>query len=179
MFSAFSPSLALPAYTCCEVRWRSELAGAGALKQQIELTALACRLGADNSCRAPRSNGSIPATLAIWTAWAISGSIVARGSDQVRRGADRDPAEAEETAAPGAADAAVVARLDPILGEVPVAQMVPAGDQRPSIETCSRSWNAAPGSSTPKDVLFVGELPKSALGKVLRYRLRELVGSGS
>jgi acyl-CoA synthetase (AMP-forming)/AMP-acid ligase II len=156
-----------------------EASAFGLSEQQIELTALACRLGADSSCRAPRSNGSIPAISAIWTAWAISGSIVARGSDQVRRGADRDPAEAEETAAPGAADAAVVARLDPILGEVPVAQMVPAGDQRPSIETCSRSWNAAPGSSTPKDVLFVGELPKSALGKVLRYRLRELVGSGS
>ena len=59
---------------------------------------------------------------------------------------------------------------------MPIAVVVAAGENRPTMTdllTCLEGRVAR--FKHPKDVLFVDELPKSALGKVLRFRLRALV----
>jgi fatty-acyl-CoA synthase len=57
--------------------------------------------------------------------------------------------------------------------------VVPAGENRPTIDhLLARLDGRVARFKHPKDVLFVDELPKSALGKVLRYRLRALVRGG-
>ena len=107
--------------------------------------------------------------------------IDGRKDDLIKSGGERiDPAAVEQLLrqAPGVAEVAVVARADPTWGEVPVAVVVPAGDRRPSLEDLLAVLvGRIARFKHPKDVLFVDELPKSALGKVLRYRLRELAGS--
>lgn len=107
--------------------------------------------------------------------------IDGRKDDLIKSGGEQiDPVEVEELLrqAPGVADVAVIARADPTWGEVPVAVVVSAGEQRPSMaDLLAVLEGRLARFKHPTDALFVDELPKSALGKVLRYRLRELVGS--
>jgi fatty-acyl-CoA synthase len=108
--------------------------------------------------------------------------IDARKDDLIKSGGERIyPAELEDLLrqAPGVADVAIVGRPDPTWGEVPVAVVVAAGENRPTIDDLlARLEGRVARFKHPKDVLFVDELPKSALGKVLRYRLRALVRGG-
>jgi fatty-acyl-CoA synthase len=108
--------------------------------------------------------------------------IDARKDDLIKSGGERIyPAELEDLLrqVPGVDDVAIVGRPDPTWGEVPVAVVVPAGENRPTIDhLLARLDGRVARFKHPKDVLFVDELPKSALGKVLRYRLRALVRGG-
>ncbi|HLI12494.1 MAG TPA: AMP-binding protein [Alphaproteobacteria bacterium] len=88
------------------------------------------------------------------------------------------PAEIEAVLQESAAiaDAAVVARPHERWGEVPVAVVVP----RPGAELTRDAVLALfegrlARFKHPHDVLFVAELPRNAMGKVLKYRLREIV----
>jgi fatty-acyl-CoA synthase len=88
------------------------------------------------------------------------------------------PAELEAVLAecPDIADAAVVARPDPKWGEVPVAVVVPrngAALQASGVKALFAGRIAK--FKHPHDVTFVDALPRNVMGKVLRYRLRELV----
>jgi fatty-acyl-CoA synthase len=107
--------------------------------------------------------------------------IDARKDDLIKSGGERIyPAELEDLLreAPGLADVAIVGRPDPTWGEVPVAVVVAAGENRPTLPDLLPCLEGRVARfKHPKDVLLVDELPKSALGKVLRYRLRALVRS--
>ncbi|HSA80292.1 MAG TPA: AMP-binding protein [Geminicoccaceae bacterium] len=107
--------------------------------------------------------------------------IDARKDDLIKSGGERIyPAELEDLLrqAPGVAEVAIVGRPDPTWGEVPVAMVVAAGENRPTIGDLNRCLEGRVARfKHAKDVLFVDELPKSALGKVLRYRLRAMVRS--
>lgn len=81
------------------------------------------------------------------------------------------PAEVEAVlnALPGIADSAVVARLDPKWGEVPVAFVVlKPGTKftRPELDGKLARFKQ------PKDYFVVDVLPRNAMGKILRYELR-------
>jgi fatty-acyl-CoA synthase len=76
----------------------------------------------------------------------------------------------------GVAEAAVVARPDPRWGEVPVAVVV----RRPGAEVTAAAVLAAfegrlARYKCPRDVVFVDALPRTALGKVQKFKLRGLV----
>jgi fatty-acyl-CoA synthase len=108
--------------------------------------------------------------------------IDARKDDLIKSGGERIyPAELEDLLrqVPGVADVAIVGRPDPTWGEVPAAVVVPAAENRPTIDDLLACLDGRVARfKRPKDVLFVDELPKSALGKILRYRLRALVRGG-
>ena len=108
--------------------------------------------------------------------------IDARKDDLIKSGGERIyPAELEDLLrrAPGVADVAIVGRPDPTWGEVPVAVVVASGTSRPRLEDLlARLEGRVARFKHPKDVLLVDELPRSALGKVLRYRLRALACGG-
>jgi fatty-acyl-CoA synthase len=88
------------------------------------------------------------------------------------------PAELEAVLAEcgDVAEAAVVARPDPRWGEVPVAVVVRRGGAGLEADQVRALFAGRLARfKHPHDVVFVTELPRNAIGKVLRYRLRELV----
>jgi fatty-acyl-CoA synthase len=100
------------------------------------------------------------------------GDVIISGSENIY------PAELEAVlhAAPAIADAAVVARPHARWGEVPVAVVV----RRAGLELTREAVLALFAGRLarfkhPHDVLFVDELPRNAMGKVLKYRLRVMV----
>ncbi len=105
--------------------------------------------------------------------------IDARTDDLIKSGGERVyPAEIEALlqAAPGVAEAAVVARPDPVWGEVPVAVVVPDGAARPTLAALLAPLEGRIARfKHPRELILVDALPKSALGKVLRHELRALV----
>lgn len=90
------------------------------------------------------------------------------------------PAELEAVldACPAVAESAVIARSDPKWGEVPVAVVV----RRPGTtleegEVRRLFEGRLARFKHPHSVVFVEALPRNVMGKVLRYRLRERLGS--
>ncbi|MEQ9331363.1 AMP-binding protein [Thalassobaculum sp.] len=78
----------------------------------------------------------------------------------------------------GVAEAAVVGRADPRWGEVPVAVVVPApGAARDRAAVLAGFRDRLARFKHPKDVVFVEELPRNALGKV-RVDLVKALASG-
>ena len=78
----------------------------------------------------------------------------------------------------GVAEAAVVGRPDPRWGEVPVAVVVPApGAARDRAAVLAGFRDRLARFKHPKDVVFVEELPRNALGKV-RVELVKALASG-
>jgi fatty-acyl-CoA synthase len=105
--------------------------------------------------------------------------IDARKDDLIKSGGERIyPAELEGLLrqVPGVAEVAIVGRPDRTWGEVPVAVVVPAGPERPTLTALVAALEGRVARfKHPRDVVLVDDLPKSALGKVLRYELRALV----
>ena len=88
------------------------------------------------------------------------------------------PAELESVLAdcPDIAEAAVVGRPDPRWGEVPVACVVPrpgAGLSREDVLGLFRDRLAR--YKHPRDVVFLDALPRTVMGKVQKFKLRDLV----
>lgn len=86
------------------------------------------------------------------------------------------PRELEEllTTMPGVREAAVAARPDPVRGEVPVAFLVcDDGADLPGIEAALRAQVAS--FKMPRAFHRVGALPRTALGKVQKHLLADLV----
>ena len=88
------------------------------------------------------------------------------------------PAEVEAALAglPGAAEIAVVGRPHPRWGEVPVAVVV----RRPGATLAASDVLAALDGrlaryKQPRDVVFVEALPRNAMGKVQKFKLRALI----
>mgnify|MGYP001170867071 FL=1 len=73
-------------------------------------------------------------------------------------------------------DAVVVGREDNKWGEVPVAVIIV--ENHISLEKnifLNRFQNNLARFKHPKDVIFLKELPRNAMGKVLKYEVRKLV----
>ncbi|KUN20185.1 hypothetical protein AQJ23_35025 [Streptomyces antibioticus] len=103
-------------------------------------------------------------------------TVTGRLNDRIVRGGENvDPAEVERVlrALPGVRDAAVVARAHPLLGEVPVAFVVPAEeslDPAALLRGCAAVLSA---HKVPEEVLFTPAVPRTAAGKPRRAVLRE------
>ncbi|MFF5482033.1 SDR family NAD(P)-dependent oxidoreductase [Streptomyces sp. NPDC012935] len=103
-------------------------------------------------------------------------TVTGRVGDRIVRGGENvDPAEVEQVlrGLPGVRDAAVVARAHPLLGEVPVAFVVPAESTlEPAglIRACAAVLSA---HKVPEEILFTPAVPRTAAGKPRRALLRE------
>jgi oxalate---CoA ligase len=106
--------------------------------------------------------------------------LAGRSDDVINRGGEKIyPREIEDLllAQPGVRSAAVVAARDPVLGERPVAYVVPAreGPERGLEDDLREACHAAlPRHKRPSAFFLVEELPLGPTGKVTRRRLREL-----
>ncbi|MFF7642523.1 SDR family NAD(P)-dependent oxidoreductase [Streptomyces canus] len=103
-------------------------------------------------------------------------TVTGRANDRIVRGGENvDPVEVEQVlrGLPGVLDAAVVARPHPLLGEVPVAFVVPeerALDTGALLRACAEVLSA---HKVPEDILFTPAIPRTAAGKPRRAVLRE------
>jgi fatty-acyl-CoA synthase len=78
------------------------------------------------------------------------------------------------------ADCAVVGRPDPRWGEVPVAVVVRRPGSTLDSDGVKRLFAGRLARfKHPHDVLFVDDLPRNVMGKVLRFKLREALRSGT
>ncbi|MDX3637733.1 AMP-binding protein, partial [Streptomyces europaeiscabiei] len=100
----------------------------------------------------------------------------------VRGGENIHPAEVERVLAgvPGVAEAAVAGKPHAVLGEVPVAYLVPGPDgpggidARKLLETCRRELSYF---KVPDEFHIVDGIPRTSTGKTARRRLAELPGT--
>ncbi|MGW1621251.1 SDR family NAD(P)-dependent oxidoreductase [Streptomyces sp. NPDC002172] len=102
-------------------------------------------------------------------------TVTGRAGDRIVRGGENvDPAEVERVLCglPGVRDAAVVGRAHPLLGEVPVAFVVPDRpglDPAPLLRACAAVLSA---HKVPEEVLPIPAVPRTSGGKPRRALLR-------
>jgi acyl-CoA synthetase (AMP-forming)/AMP-acid ligase II len=107
--------------------------------------------------------------------------LVGRSDDVINRGGEKIyPREIEEIllAQPGVRSVAVVGAADEVLGECPVAYVVPDGGWlEDQVEAALRAAcrQRLPRHKQPSAFRVVDELPLGPTGKIARRRLRELV----
>ncbi|MFI5795872.1 SDR family NAD(P)-dependent oxidoreductase [Streptomyces sp. NPDC051677] len=103
-------------------------------------------------------------------------TVTGRVTDRIVRGGENvDPAEVEHVlrGLAGVRDAAVVAQAHPLLGEVPVAFVVPERqtlDRAGLLRACASVLSA---HKVPEEVLFTPAVPRTSAGKPRRALLRE------
>jgi acyl-CoA synthetase (AMP-forming)/AMP-acid ligase II len=116
--------------------------------------------------------------------------LAGRSDDVINRGGEMlYPREIEEVliADPAVQDAVVVGRPSPILGQVPVAYVIPAEEPDTAAhlqellgrlnQRCTAELSRF---KLPETIYVVQDLPRAATGKVQRHRLREAeVGAGA
>ena len=111
--------------------------------------------------------------------------LAGRSDDVINRGGEKIyPREIEEflLTQPGVRSAVVVAASDEVLGQRPVAYVVPATDPAgPELTDALRAAcsTALPRPKRPAEFCLVPELPLGATGKVSRRRLRELAAAST
>ena len=101
--------------------------------------------------------------------------IVDRKKDMIVTGGENVySAEVERVLAehPCVADVAVVGRPDPFWGEAVTAVIVPDGDPPDADDVRAFARARLAGYKVPKSVETVDALPRNAMGKVQKYRLR-------
>ena len=110
--------------------------------------------------------------------------LVGRSDDVINRGGEKIyPRDIEEIllAQPGVRSAAVVGAFDEVLGERPVAYVVPDhGWAAADVEALLRKACAAelPRPKQPSEYHLVAELPLGSTGKISRRQLKDLVAAG-
>jgi carnitine-CoA ligase len=74
---------------------------------------------------------------------------------------------------PGVVDAAVVGVPDPIRDEVPIAFVVPGADASGTLVAELETWcdERLSGPRRPREIHVVDHLPRTAVGKIQRFRL--------
>ncbi|TPQ23210.1 SDR family NAD(P)-dependent oxidoreductase [Streptomyces sporangiiformans] len=97
----------------------------------------------------------------------------------IRGGENIHPGEIEKvlTQVPGVADAAVTGQRHEVLGEVPVAYLVPGPDgidPQLVLKTCRQELSSF---KVPDEFHTVAEIPRTPAGKIARQRLPELGGT--
>lgn len=105
--------------------------------------------------------------------------IGGRSDDTIIRGGENiAPAEIEDVLVehPDVRQCAVIGFDDPSWGQIIVAAVVPVGQARPEPESLRDFVRAElRGSRTPDRIVFLGELPANASGKVVRRDLEVIV----
>jgi acyl-CoA synthetase (AMP-forming)/AMP-acid ligase II len=109
--------------------------------------------------------------------------LAGRADDVINRGGEKIyPREIEDflLAQPGVRSAVVVAAHDEVLGERPVAYVIPAIPEDDQLEKALHAAceAALPRPKRPDAFYLVRELPFGPTGKVTRRRLRELAATG-
>ncbi|MEU4160595.1 type I polyketide synthase [Actinoplanes sp. NPDC026670] len=102
-------------------------------------------------------------------------SVIGRVSDVINRGGvNVDPTEVELAllALPGVRDTAVVARAHPLLGEVPVAFVVPADESADPAGLLRDLARRLSAYKIPEEILFTPVIPRTPSGKPRRHLLR-------
>ena len=102
--------------------------------------------------------------------------VTGRTSDLIIRGGENlYPAEIEQTlrTLPGVLDAIVVGQPDPLLGEVPVAFVVPAGAGVDPDRLRLASAERLSAVKVPEEILLTPAIPRTPSGKPLRRLLAE------
>ncbi|GMU48725.1 MAG: acyl-CoA synthetase [Candidatus Desulfobacillus denitrificans] len=106
-------------------------------------------------------------------------TVVGRKKEMIISGGENIyPAELENVLieCDDVAEAAVVGRSDARWGEIAVAVIVPKEGRRPAATDILRLFDGRLARyKHPKDVVFVEALPKTALGKIRKEELRQLV----
>jgi acyl-CoA synthetase (AMP-forming)/AMP-acid ligase II len=106
--------------------------------------------------------------------------LAGRGDDMIIRGGENiSPEEVEQVlqAHPKVEEAAVIGVTDPEWGQQPKAVVVlKAGQQAASEELMEHCRSNLASFKRPRDVVFVGSLPRNPMGKVIRKALREMYG---
>jgi fatty-acyl-CoA synthase len=125
---------------------------------------------------------------ALRNGWYYTGDIATRDADGyfvihdrkknmiISGGENIYPAEVERvlSAHPGVADAAVIGRPDPKWQEVPIAYVVRRKDVAVDVESLMRHVGEQLARfKIPREIVFVDDLPRNALGKVQHFRLKE------
>ncbi len=103
--------------------------------------------------------------------------VVGRRSDViVRGGTNVMPAEVESAirSHPGVLDVAVVGVPDDRLGEVVAAAVVPEDDTLTARQVRDHARSSLTGDRVPEEIRFVADLPRNALGKVVRPEVEAL-----
>jgi fatty-acyl-CoA synthase len=105
-----------------------------------------------------------------------------RGKDMIISGGENIyPAEIENLLieSPDIAEASVIGRPDPRWGEIVVAVVVPKADHAVSDEQVMKLLEGRIARyKHPKEVVVVDALPKTALGKVRKEDVRQMVARG-
>ncbi len=99
----------------------------------------------------------------------------------VRGGYNVYPLEVENVLAdhPAVAHVAVVPRLDPVMGEIGVAVVVPRAGEAPTLDALRRhAREHLAAYKLPEAIVLTAELPRTAMEKIDRRALATLVGSG-
>ena len=105
--------------------------------------------------------------------------LAGRAKDFIKRGGEMvSPEEVEQTlmSHPGVADAAIIGVPDPEWGEEVRAVVVSAPQSVTEEELLQYCQQRLAGFKRPRSVVFVDELPRNAMGKVLKRDLREQYG---
>ncbi|UMP07488.1 type I polyketide synthase [Amycolatopsis sp. EV170708-02-1] len=107
-------------------------------------------------------------------------TVTGRVTDRIARGGHKiDPVEVERVllGIPGVHDVAVVGRPHPLMGEAPVAFVVPAGDPVDPAALLSACAEVLSPYKVPEEILPIPAIPRTGSGKpkrrVLRDALRE------
>jgi oxalate---CoA ligase len=113
--------------------------------------------------------------------------LIGRSDDVINRGGEKVyPQEVEDVLLEDVRvrEAIVVARPDPILGQVPVAYVIPPepnpdGDAylALSAQLMERCAESLPRFKRPVEINVVSDVPRAATGKIQRSRLREIAAS--
>ncbi|MHC1561248.1 class I adenylate-forming enzyme family protein [Actinomycetospora sp. C-140] len=108
-------------------------------------------------------------------------TIVDRKKDMIRSGGQNVwSKEVEDCLArhPGVVDAAVIGLADPVYEEQVVAVVVPTAEGTPALaeELTTFVRTHLAGYNTPRQVHFVAEFPRTAVGKIQKHVLRERFG---
>jgi pimeloyl-ACP methyl ester carboxylesterase len=138
--------------------------------------------------------GDATATAAIFTpdGWLRTGdlgsldtagylTVLDRRTDRIVRGGENiSPAEVEEVllAHPAIADAAVVARRDPVFGHVPIAAIVVPGEDPGDVALTAFARARLAGFKVPVAFVRLGALPRTTAGKLRRAELRATLDPG-
>jgi acyl-CoA synthetase (AMP-forming)/AMP-acid ligase II len=111
--------------------------------------------------------------------------LVGRSDDVINRGGEKIyPREIEEIllAQPGVRSAAVIGAADDVLGERPVAYVVPDADAvagRVEAELRAACAQCLPRHKQPSEFWLLDEMPLGPTGKISRRRLKEAVPAAS
>lgn len=111
--------------------------------------------------------------------------LVSRGDDVINRGGEKVyPAEVEEVLLRDerVLEAVVVAKPDPVLGQIPIAYIITAPDTDTDglvDDLLALTTAELPRFKRPMTVAIVPDLPRASTGKVQRAKVRDLAASES